>query len=989
MERFWPKLGIIACFAAIVAGCTRNVYRIRADNETASILAEKTWHAPWAPPPGYNPYPDPRSRFFNPTNPNDPLLPIPAPKLYAYELPELPERDRSRFNPSKDERQGDDPENCDPGGETQSQPAPPAQLLPAPPANDAASTGAESSIQFAHYLQADEAVDPPDDSAPTDLSSPDALDAGELTVAPIPQDVWESLPDSCLLRMFEFDSIRDEYARSFGQAPDSEERNAARRLALEDIVCLALINSREYQTQKELLYRVALRLTLERYDYDLKFSPFGNGTDVNFVHDRTQGRTVNTLAIPTRVSGEKMLATGGNFLAQFANDVVLTFNGPDGFAADVGSELLFSFSQNVLQRDILLENLTQAERDVVYAARDFARFRKVFFRNLAAQYYSLLLAYRGIEIEAQNYFSNLRGFNQGQAEYRAGRLPRIQVDQFEQTALRSRSSLIGQCNGLESALDNLKLAIGIPPETPINLDLTELESLTLRDETTVSAELVRRARRNLLQERSVPAPDRSTLLNFAIDLTRRMLNLAELRGRLGEESEGREALELELAQLLVEESQLLVQFNREILAEEQRAMPPAPPLRIFQRTMDLVGALLDQAERQLDLAARRDAANGPALEAARQTAAELAERFELLRAQLESVVERRELARIPALVTDAQALLTDADILVTQMLPREAPLDPATQQREMLRRADELLAASQNVLGDAAEGLAPIEIDMDEAMLTALTQRFDLMNERGVLADAWRQIKFAGDDLRSILNLNATQIIRTRSDVNRPFDFTFDESQTRLSASFDAPLNRKAQRNAFRVALMNYNVGLRSLIELEDTIKFNVRDDLRDLQLDREQYRIAVASAALAYERVVSTRLQLRLGVENVAARDFLEAQQAYAASLSSVAQEHTGYIVDRIDLFLDLELLEVNAEGFWPGLYQEEMQPQPNLHWPPRGMRHPYGELPQRTLPSRKIRRMLHVPPGQPTIFNATPDADRGHSAPREEIPTPPGEPE
>lgn len=973
------QLVMALCLTAIAGGCTRNLYRVRADNETYSILAEKTAHAPWTPPPGYSVYPDPRARFFNPTNPNDPLLPIPAPKLYAYEIPELPPRDASRFGVGVEAEES-------PVDELYSSDTPADELAdpaPAPP-------GSESRVALASYLQEEELPKPPPEEAVDEedpLAAPDPLDVSGLIVVPIPEDVWESIPEACRERMFEFDSIRDEYARTYGEAPEAEVREAAPRLSLEDIIRLALINSREYQTQKEILYRVALALTLERYDYQLKFSPFGNGTDVNFVHDRTRGRTVNTLSIPTGANAEKMLATGGDFLASFANNVLLTFNGPEGFASDIGSELLFSFSQNVLQRDILLEDLTQAERDVIYAARDFARFRKVFFRDLAAQYYSLLLAYRGIEIEAQNYFSNLRGFNQGLAEYRAGRLPRIQVDQFEQNALRSRSSLIGRCNSLESSLDNLKLNMGLPPETPINLDLTELESLTLRDETTVSAELVRRARRNLRQEREATAPDRSTLLNFAIDLTRRMLNLLDLRERLGEEPKSRDELGLELARLLVEEAQVLVQFNRQILAEELRAMPPAPPLRIFQRTIDLVGSLLELAGRQFRLAELLGAEEATLAEG-REATAQLGERLEALRLELDAVIERRELDRLPELVAQAQELLADADILVTEAMPREAPLDPATQQRETLRRVDELIETSEGLLGDAAEGLTEIEIDMDDAMLTALVQRFDLMNERGVLADAWRQIKFAGDDLRSILNLNATQIIRTRSDVNRPFDFTFDDSQTRLSASFDAPLNRKAQRNAFRASLINFNAGLRSLIELEDVIKFNIRDNLRDLQLDREQYRIAVASAALAYERVVSTRLQLQLGVENVAARDFLEAQQDYTASLSDVATEHIGYIVDRIDLFLDLEQLYVTPDGYWPLLNEEDVQPEANLHAP--WLKHPYGQLPHRTLPSPQIRRMLHVPPGKPVIFEPNPEEEDDHPphAAPEEIPAPPESP-
>ncbi len=71
------------------------------------------------------------------------------------------------------------------------------------------------------------------------------------------------------------------------------------------------------------------------------------------------------------------------------------------------------------------------------------------------------------------------------------------------------------------------------------------------------------------------------------------------------------------------------------------------------------------------------------------------------------------------------------------------------------------------------------------------------MNQRGQLADAWRQIKLAGDDLRSIIDLRATHVLRTNSQNNNPFDFTFDDSETRVSAALDTPLNRRLQTQQF------------------------------------------------------------------------------------------------------------------------------------------------------------------------------------------------
>ena len=280
---------------------------------------------------------------------------------------------------------------------------------------------------------------------------------------------------------------------------------------------------------------------------------------------------------------------------------------------------------------------------------------------------------------------------------------------------------------------------------------------------------------------------------------------------------------------------------------------------------------------------------------------------------------------------------------------------------EILTFVDQLLADSAQVLAAIGGGLIPVEIETNDAMLTALVLRFELMNERESLADDWRQIKLAGDDLRSVFNLNASQRISTRTDVNRAFDFTWDESSTAVQLTFDAPLNRRAQRNSYRAALIDYQSGLRSLTQLEDNIKRAVRSDLRSLSLRREQYRIDVASAALAFERVVSTQLEISLGLGEVTARDFLEAQSAYATALSSVANGHIGYIVDRTQLFLDLELLTVGDDGFWAELYDEEFQPEPYYQLPPWAAPF-YGDLPP-VWYSKQMHRMLHVPPGNAMI--------------------------
>ena len=988
---------------ALLAGCSRGHYRHRADTDAYLILAQKTVHTPWEPPDMYNVVPAPGSRFYDPTAVDDPLLPLPAPQLYAYDLPPLPERDSRRYRlPAPDAAH------------------PPSGQLPLP-------------VQWAAYQPpplnppardpARQLLDPARDSAAArepsvrelpepgtnEMGSPNDDELTTISVTPLPEADWRDVPTSCLRRMYEFESVRIEFERTFGREPDASERDAAQKLTLEDIVSIAQMNSREYQTQKEILYRTALRLSLQRFDYDLKFSTGGNRTAVDYTHDRNAGETVNTLRIPTSFQADKMLLTGGDLLTRFANSVVLTFNGPQGFAADVGSTLLFDVSQTIFQRDVRFEPLTQAERDVVYAARDFAAFRKDLFTDLTSQYYALIRTYRQIEIDSQNYFTLARAFRQTEEEFRAGPVPRVQLDQVEQNMLRGRSRLLGTCNSLESALDSLKLRMGLPTETLVNIDLTELEQLTLRDKLAVNRDLVLRVRKRLVAERQREQPDRIVLMSESGGLIERILDTFSTLEQLQMEVPDDQLLRELHGRLQVDLARGQTESVRRELAEELNSDTPSLPI-VLQRRLDLIEMQLELMDRQLELAELRGLAAS--------TIDDLRTRVELLRERRNAIIERvtaeisasttlrpaqpgepnappadRQflLERLEILVRDAAVAQDTGDVLVReldqflQLNSAQMTLDQLFQ--ETLATTDQLLQSSDEILGRIGGGLVPVEIEMDDAMLTALVLRFDLMNERGFLADDWRQIKLAADDLKSVLNLQATQTIETRRDVNRVFDFTFDESQTRLAATLDLPLNRRAQRNTFRQTLIDYQAALRRLMALEDNLKLGVRNDLRALSLDKQQYQIDIASAALAYERVTSTRLEFRLGVGNVAARDFLEAQNDYASALSNVASRHISYIVDRMGLFRDLELLTVDEDGFWSDLYNEDQQPEPYYQLAPH-FGPTYGELPPGLKYSRLMRRMEHVPDGTSMIHGPAENAETlppGELSAPAELPTPP----
>lgn len=973
------KFFLAACCCGLLAaiGCSRGHYRLRADGEAYAVLTEKSAATPWEPPPGFTVVPDQRSRFFDATPTDDPLLPVPAPQLYAYALPDLPTRDPGRFYDAGESGAEDEFDAL-------------GSRLTISDEDDAGDSGHSRAndvvrpVSFTQSLPSDDAVAPVE--AAGEDSAAEEEEGGGDRIVPIPTGVWQGIPRSCLIRMLEFQYVRGEYEMTFGEVPGGDMEDPSPRLTLEDIVDLAVINSREYQTQKERLYRAALGLTLDRFDYDLKFATSGNRSAANYSQERDRGDTLSTLGIPTLVTGDKLLATGGDLLARFANSVLLTFGGPSGFDADIGSELLFDLSQSFLQRDIVLEGLTQAERNVVYAARDFARYRKTMFASLADQYYRLLLAYRAIEIDSRDYFSNQRGYEQGQAEFQFANVPRFQVDQFEQQALESRRRLIGTCNTLENLLDRLKIDMGIPTETPVNLDLSELNLLTLRDEATAAVEGISRAKMDLSDALDEQPPSRKALINAAVNMTKAATEYMEVCERLtGRPQDTRDLLEM-LTRLRLADARLSVEKGQ---AELDDASTGAQPMKltVVGRTMDLTGNLIHLLQQQLELA-KLLAMPSVEVEALADDLQRLAGRHD---AQVNLKVElgpQELLDQEDQLLADASDLLMAIRTVVgsaDQLLQIESMTDEEKADQAK-SQAEKLLAEGQRFIDEADSGLTPLEVDVDDAMLTALTCRFDLMNQREELADAWRRIKLAGDDLKSILNLHVTHRIRTAPDYNRPFDFRADDSTTRVALTFDAPLNRKAQRNAYRRALIDYNAGIRALIAAEDGVKLEIRDRLRAMQLNREQYLIAVKSTALAHSRLASTRLQLEEGIKNVTARDVLESQRAYTQSLTRLAADHISYIQNRIRLFLELEELQVDAAGFWPGLYDDRKNPDSVYYLETYG-RPVYGELPCGVLPSRKMRRMVHVPPGETAIFQPQADAGSAADAPTAPLPPLPGE--
>ncbi|MEM1452464.1 MAG: TolC family protein [Planctomycetota bacterium] len=236
-----------------------------------------------------------------------------------------------------------------------------------------------------------------------------------------------------------------------------------------DALLIASENSETFQRQQEALYLSSLDLTLEQWRFGYTYTANGDGT-ANGVAGGDFG-TVNT---GFSASVQRILGTGAVILADVGTSLFRFVSTGDGW--DSLSNIGISVTQPLLRgsgRLVTLEPLRQTERDLVYAVRDYERFRRTFAVDVTERVYRVMQALDQLNNETLNFrnLETLRLRNEALAE--AGRLSEVQADQARQDELRSRNRLVILQGNTERQLDTFKVFLGLPVET----DLTFIDGI--------------------------------------------------------------------------------------------------------------------------------------------------------------------------------------------------------------------------------------------------------------------------------------------------------------------------------------------------------------------------------------------------------------------------------------------------------------------------------------------------------------------------------
>ena len=258
---------------------------------------------------------------------------------------------------------------------------------------------------------------------------------------------------------------------------EAGRRCAAYRLTLDDALALAASTSRDYLREREDVYLAALDLTGARNRFD---PIFGGG--VSGALEGTGGGTDDgiTATGTPKADVSKAFETGGSVVLAIATD----------FLENLASGNPFRLAQTLLSADVILplargsgwvarENLIQAERNTLYAMRDFARFQQEFTVDVTSSYYRILQLRNTWENEETAYESLLRLLERQAAlgALGAGRIPDFEVDQTRQDLLRADERRLLARVAYYSALDDFKLELGLPVRVALDMPNEDLDRL--------------------------------------------------------------------------------------------------------------------------------------------------------------------------------------------------------------------------------------------------------------------------------------------------------------------------------------------------------------------------------------------------------------------------------------------------------------------------------------------------------------------------------
>ena len=652
---------------------------------------------------------------------------------------------------------------------------------------------------------------------------------------------------------------------------------------------LALMHSREFQTRVEQLYLQALSLSSNRFEFMLNW--FG-GSDLGFTATDDGFEAERDVSHSNQLGFNRALATGGQLAANMANSFNWSFGGSGSSNFSAGN-LAFALTQPLLRgafRHVRTESLTQSERNLLYAVRDFARFRRQFYLDTVRRYLDILVQSQSVRIEEENVRLLELSVKEHEVRLKRELVSPIQVDQVVQNYQSGRLSLINSKQDLQTALDQFKLRLGLPARISIKIDESFLSPFQLNSPEVEKLDKDVEAFKQSLNQYLPPDEAPLEFLEQAlVDYT----NLSKQVEML------KPAIEKELNQWL----ELLEETEPTEMDGEDAKINHNQQSSLASQIKNLLIDLDDQisrANKELEMGLE---------EAAKQAI----ERQKKIQEQENEATDQNGATGGQEDQTDEPGVsifLNDDD---SQAVRDWKLLQDAVSKPSGLTDRVATLLVYQTQIRLFLIKIKPLDISQDYAVDLALKNRLDLMNSRAAVTDAFRRVEIAADQLESDLSVQASADLRTDPTRDNAFRLDGDENIYGLGINFDGPLNRLNERNSYRSSQIAYQQQRRAYMADEDSIVNSVRLNIRQLQTNKFSFQIAQQQLITVARQVREAQLNLRRGSgDSSSTQDLLQAFQTLRNTKNRLVSSWIEYETSRISLFVDLELLMLDQRGMW-----------------------------------------------------------------------------
>lgn len=240
----------------------------------------------------------------------------------------------------------------------------------------------------------------------------------------------------------------------------------AMTLSIEESLRQAQRTSTEFLGAQEDYIISAIRLLQERHLWgprlfnDTSLALSGSGVEGDYDHALD---IINTLRVNQR------LPNGGAVEARWVWVATEQLRQTAGGRYRQSSELVLAADVPLLRGagDVAQEALIQAERELVYSAREFERFRREFLVDIATDYFGLLEARSRILNQEQQLESLTELFNSTQARVRAGSLQPFETDIAQARLLSGQADLESLRESYILAKERFKIRLGLSPDAKV------------------------------------------------------------------------------------------------------------------------------------------------------------------------------------------------------------------------------------------------------------------------------------------------------------------------------------------------------------------------------------------------------------------------------------------------------------------------------------------------------------------------------------------